>query len=710
MTNAHVIASNLQIPLSSVEAVIELLESGATIPFISRYRKEVTGSLDEVAIFEIQRQAKMLDELEARKQYILKTIDEQGKLTDELRQQIESTYETTILEDLYLPYKPKRRTRAQIARERGLEPLAELLMSHRRTFNDSDVKQYLSDDVPTIDDAIAGASDIIAEQVNESSRVRSYVRNVYRNNASISVAPPKGKESEAANYRNYFNFTGRLNRLQSHQVLAIMRGINEGLLKSDLSVNEDYTLEHINRWYLRRDGSSRVAEILREAIRDSFRRLIRPSIENEIMAEAKERADDAAIKNFATNLRQLLMAAPLGSKRILAIDPGFRTGCKVVCLDANGNLLHNEVIYPTPPRSDIKGAARKISNLVEAYDIDAISLGNGTASRETERFLKSVFLPPHVEVFVVNENGASVYSASKIARDEFPQYDVTVRGAVSIGRRLMDPLAELVKIDPKSIGVGQYQHDVDQRKLKESLDATVEACVNLVGVDINTASPQLLSYVAGIGESMAANIVAYRKENGDFLHREDLLNVPRFGAKAFQQSAGFLRIPTSDNVLDNTAVHPESYHIVKAMAKDEGVSIDQLVKQTDRLKAIDLSKYVTDSVGLPTLNDIVKELEKPGRDPREKAKIFEFDENIREITDIQIGMELPGIVNNITDFGAFVDIGIHESGLVHISQIADRRINHPSEVLSINQHVKVRVIDVDTERRRISLTLKPLPQ
>ena len=583
-------------------------------------------------------------------------------------------------------------------------------MSHRRTFNDSDVKQYLSDDVPTIDDAIAGASDIIAEQVNESSRVRSYVRNVYRNNASISVAPPKGKESEAANYRNYFNFTGRLNRLQSHQVLAIMRGINEGLLKSDLSVNEDYTLEHINRWYLRRDGSSRVAEILREAIRDSFRRLIRPSIENEIMAEAKERADDAAIKNFATNLRQLLMAAPLGSKRILAIDPGFRTGCKVVCLDANGNLLHNEVIYPTPPRSDIKGAARKISNLVEAYDIDAISLGNGTASRETERFLKSVFLPPHVEVFVVNENGASVYSASKIARDEFPQYDVTVRGAVSIGRRLMDPLAELVKIDPKSIGVGQYQHDVDQRKLKESLDATVEACVNLVGVDINTASPQLLSYVAGIGESMAANIVAYRKENGDFLHREDLLNVPRFGAKAFQQSAGFLRIPTSDNVLDNTAVHPESYHIVKAMAKDEGVSIDQLVKQTDRLKAIDLSKYVTDSVGLPTLNDIVKELEKPGRDPREKAKIFEFDENIREITDIQIGMELPGIVNNITDFGAFVDIGIHESGLVHISQIADRRINHPSEVLSINQHVKVRVIDVDTERRRISLTLKPLPQ
>ena len=710
MTNAHVIASNLQIPLSSVEAVIELLESGATIPFISRYRKEVTGSLDEVAIFEIQRQAKMLDELEARKQYILKTIDEQGKLTDELRQQIESTYETTILEDLYLPYKPKRRTRAQIARERGLEPLAELLMSHRRTFNDSDVKQYLSDDVPTIDDAIAGASDIIAEQVNESSRVRSYVRNVYRNNASISVAPPKGKESEAANYRNYFNFTGRLNRLQSHQVLAIMRGINEGLLKSDLSVNEDYTLEHINRWYLRRDGSSRVAEILREAIRDSFRRLIRPSIENEIMAEAKERADDAAIKNFATNLRQLLMAAPLGSKRILAIDPGFRTGCKVVCLDANGNLLHNEVIYPTPPRSDIKGAARKISNLVEAYDIDAISLGNGTASRETERFLKSVFLPPHVEVFVVNENGASVYSASKIARDEFPQYDVTVRGAVSIGRRLMDPLAELVKIDPKSIGVGQYQHDVDQRKLKESLDATVEACVNLVGVDINTASSQLLSYVAGIGESMAANIVAYRKENGDFLHREDLLNVPRFGAKAFQQSAGFLRIPTSDNVLDNTAVHPESYHIVKAMAKDEGVSIDQLVKQTDRLKAIDLSKYVTDSVGLPTLNDIVKELEKPGRDPREKAKIFEFDENIREITDIQIGMELPGIVNNITDFGAFVDIGIHESGLVHISQIADRRINHPSEVLSINQHVKVRVIDVDTERRRISLTLKPLPQ
>lgn len=710
MTNAEYIAQKLNIPVRNVENVISLLGEGATIPFISRYRKEATGSLDEVTIFEIEKESRRLEELSARKEYVITTIEEQGKLTDELRNAIESTFDSTVVEDLYLPYKPKRRTRAQIAREKGLEPLADLIMRHRRELTDADIRPYLSEQIATIDDAIAGASDIIAESVSESSRVRSYVRGVYTRHADIAVNPVKGKEEEADNYRNYFKFSSRLNRCSSHQVLAIMRGINEGLLKYDMTVDEDIVLDRINRYYLRDNGSERGADILRTAVKDGFRRLIKPSMENEMLAAAKERADEAAIRNFAENLRQLLLAAPLGSKRVLAIDPGFRTGCKVVCLDANGNLLHNDVIYPTPPHNDLKAAARKISNLVEAYDIDAISLGNGTASRETERFLKSCFLPKGLEVYVVNENGASVYSASKIARDEFPNYDVTVRGAVSIGRRLMDPLAELVKIDPKSIGVGQYQHDVDQKKLKESLDATVEACVNAVGVDLNTASPQLLSYVSGIGTSMALNIVAYRTENGDFRHREDLLKVPRFGAKAFQQSAGFLRIPTSDRVLDNTAVHPESYHIVETMAKDSGVGIDELVSSQEKLKAIDLSRYVTDTVGLPTLEDIIKELEKPGRDPRKKARVFEFAEGINEIGDLKVGMELPGIVNNITDFGAFVDLGIHESGLIHLSQISDKFIRHPSEKLQLNQHVKVRVLDVDVNRRRISLTMKGVAQ
>ncbi len=710
MTNAEYIAQKLNIPVRNVENVISLLGEGATIPFISRYRKEATGSLDEVAIFEIEKESRRLEELAARKEYIISTIEEQGKLTDELRNAIETTFDSTVVEDLYLPYKPKRRTRAQIAREKGLEPLADLIMRHRRELSDTEIKPFLSDQIATIDDAIAGASDIIAENVSESSRVRSYVRGVYTRHADIAVNPVKGKEEEADNYRNYFKFNAKLNRCSSHQILAIMRGINEGLLKYDMTVDKDIVLDRINRYYLRDNGSARGAEIIRAAVKDGFRRLLKPSMENEMLAAAKERADEAAIRNFADNLRQLLLAAPLGSKRVLAIDPGFRTGCKIVCLDANGNLLHNDVIYPTPPHNDLKAAARKISNLVEAYNIDAISLGNGTASRETEKFLKSCFLPKGLEVYVVNENGASVYSASKIARDEFPSYDVTVRGAVSIGRRLMDPLAELVKIDPKSIGVGQYQHDVDQKKLKESLDATVEACVNAVGVDLNTASPQLLSYVSGIGTAMAQNIVAYRAENGDFRHREDLLKVPRFGAKAFQQSAGFLRIPTSDRVLDNTAVHPESYHIVETMAKDSGVGIDELVSHQEKLKAIDLSRYVTDTVGLPTLEDIIKELEKPGRDPRKKASVFEFAEGINEIGDLQVGMELPGIVNNITDFGAFVDLGIHESGLVHLSQISDKFIHHPSEKLQLNQHVKVRVLDIDVNRRRISLTMKGVAQ
>lgn len=712
MTSAEYIAQKLNIPLRNVENVISLLGEGATIPFISRYRKEATGSLDEVAIFEIEKESQRLEELASRKDYVIATIEAQGKLTDELRRQISETFDSALVEDLYLPFKPKRRTRAQIAREKGLEPLADLILLNRRNFSDRDITPFVDREngVATADDAIAGASDIIAERVSESQRVRAYVRGVYTRHALIKVAPAKGKAEEAVNYENYFNFSSKLNRCSSHQVLAVMRGINEGLLKYDMSVDDDIVLDRLNSYYIKGQGSDRAASIISEAIKDSYKRLIQPSMENEMLAAAKERADEAAIKNFADNLRQLLLAAPLGSKRVLAIDPGFRTGCKVVCLDANGNLLHNDVIYPTPPHNDLKAAARKISNLVEAYDIDAISLGNGTASRETERFLKTCFLPKGMEVYVVSENGASVYSASKIAREEFPDYDVTVRGAVSIGRRLMDPLAELVKIDPKSIGVGQYQHDVDQKKLKQSLDATVEACVNSVGVNLNTASAELLSYVSGIGASMAKNIVAYRASNGDFIHREDILNVPRFGAKAYQQAAGFLRIPSSDRILDNTAVHPESYHIVERMAKDSGLSLNELVKAPEKLKTIDLQRYISDTVGLPTLTDIVKELEKPGRDPREKAGVFEFAEGINDISDLAEGMELPGIVNNITDFGAFVDIGVHESGLVHLSQIADKFIRHPSEALKLNQHVRVRVLSVDLGRKRISLTMKGVSQ
>ncbi|MDE6757388.1 MAG: helix-hairpin-helix domain-containing protein, partial [Muribaculaceae bacterium] len=526
----------------------------------------------------------------------------------------------------------------------------------------------------------------------------------------VNVVIPKGKGEADDKYQNYDRFSGRLSRLSSHQTLAIMRGISEGLLKMKIVVDDERLLNTILRRILRRDANKEVADFITGAVIDGYDRLLRPSIENEVMAQAKEKADEAAIRNFASNLRQMLLASPLGSKRILAIDPGFRTGCKVVCLDANGGLLHNDVIYPTAPKLDIKGAARKIANLVEAYNIEAISLGNGTASRETERFLKSIAFPRPVEVFVVNEGGASVYSASKIARDEFPEYDVTVRGAVSIGRRLMDPLAELVKIDPKSIGVGQYQHDVDQKKLKESLDTTVEACVNTVGVDLNTASVQLLQYVSGIGAAMAANIVDYRAANGDFNRREDILKVPRLGAKAFQQAAGFLRIPGGSNPLDNTAVHPESYPIVKAMAADAGVDIANLVKRPDLVKALDLNRYVTDTVGLPTLNDIVAELEKPGRDPRTRAKAFSFDESIASIDDLLPGMELPGIVNNITDFGAFVDLGVHESGLLHLSQISDKFIKHPSEALTLYQHVRVKVIEVDKRRKRISLSMKGIPQ
>ncbi len=710
MTKAEYISRALSIAVNMIEPTIDLLDAGATIPFISRYRKEMTGGLDEVTIFDIENLSKKYDEIVARKQYVLSTIEAAGALTDEMRRAIEESFEPTEIEDIFAPYKPRRRTRAQAAREKGLEPLADTIIANQRTFSFATGIPAAILKEMSADEAMAGASDIIAERVSDLPDNRRATRNVLEKYASVNVAIPRGKGEEADKYQNYDHFSGKLSRLSSHQTLAIMRGVNEGLLKMKISVDDERLLDTIIRRILRRDASKEVADFITGAVIDGYDRLLRPSIENEVLAQAKEKADEAAIRNFAANLRQMLLASPLGNRRILAIDPGFRTGCKVVCLDANGGLLHNDVIYPTAPKLDIKGAARKIANLVEAYRIEAISLGNGTASRETERFLKTISFPRPVEIFVVNEGGASVYSASKIARDEFPEYDVTVRGAVSIGRRLMDPLAELVKIDPKSIGVGQYQHDVDQKKLKESLDTTVEACVNSVGVDLNTASVQLLQYVAGIGAAMAANIVEYRAANGDFSRREEILKVPRLGAKAFQQAAGFLRIPGGTNPLDNTAVHPESYPIVKAMAKDAGVDIDNLVKRPDLVKALDLNRYVTDTVGMPTLNDIVTELEKPGRDPRTRAKAFSFDESISSIDDLLPGMELPGIVNNITDFGAFVDLGVHESGLLHLSQISDKFIKHPSEALTLYQHVRVKVIEVDKRRKRISLSMKGIPQ
>lgn len=709
MTKAEYIAQALSLSPRNVNATIELLDSGATIPFISRYRKEVTGGMDEVMIFDIENLARKYEEIEARKQYVIATIDAAGALTPEMHRQLHDCYDAAEIEDIFAPYKPRRRTRAQIAREKGLEPLADAILANQRGFSFSKIGKKILAEM-TAEDARAGAADIIAERISDSADNRRATRNVIERHGTVNVTIPKGKEEEAEKYSNYAKFSAPISRLSSHQTLAILRGINEGVLKMKIAVDDTRLIDGIIRRVARRDANKEVADFLSEAVLDGYDRLLRPSIENEVIAMAKEKADDAAIRNFASNLRQMLLASPLGAKRILAIDPGFRTGCKVVCLDANGGLLHNDVIYPTAPKNDIKGAARKVQYLVEAYKIEAISLGNGTASRETERFLKTVSFPHPVEIFVVNEGGASVYSASKIAREEFPEYDVTVRGAVSIGRRLMDPLAELVKIEPKSIGVGQYQHDVDQKKLKESLDTTVESCVNSVGVDVNTASAQLLQYVAGIGAGLAANIVDYRASNGDFVRREDLLKVPRLGAKAYQQAAGFLRIPGGKNPLDSTAVHPESYPIVNAMAKDAGVDIDTLVKRPDLVKALDLNRYVTDQAGLPTLSDIVAELEKPGRDPRTKAKVFSFDESVSSIDDLRPGMVLPGIVNNITDFGAFVDIGVHESGLVHLSQICSRFIKHPSEALQLYQHVMVQVIDVDTKRRRISLTMKGVDQ
>ena len=701
------IAAAMKLQEHRVENTLKLLQGGATIPFISRYRKEATGGMDEVQISEINDRYEKLCELAKRKETIISTIEEQGKMTAELRSRIDNCWDSTELEDIYLPFKPKRKTRAEAARQKGLEPLAIILMMQRENNLMAKAAQFVKGEVKDEEDALKGARDIIAEQVNEDERARNQVRNIFTRQAVITAKVVKGKEKEedAAKYRDYFDFSEPLKRCTSHRLLAIRRGEAEGILKVTISPEEDEECtDRLERQFVRGNGecSSQVAE----AVKDAYKRLLKPAIETEFSALSKEKADEEAIRVFAENLRQLLLAPPLGQKRVMGIDPGFRTGCKVVCLDAQGTLLHNEAIYPHPPKSEEALAARKIVKLVEQYKIEAIAIGNGTASRETERFVTSQRYDREVQVFVVSEDGASIYSASKTAREEFPDYDVTVRGAVSIGRRLMDPLAELVKIDAKSIGVGQYQHDVDQTKLKESLDRTVESCVNLVGVNLNTASKHLLTYVSGLGPSLAQNIVDYRTENGPFASRKELLKVPRMGAKAFEQCAGFLRIPGANNPLDNSAVHPESYAIVEKMAKDMKCTVADLIKDKELRAKIDIKKYVTDTVGLPTLNDIMKELDKPGRDPRQQIQVFEFDKDVKTLDDLREGMELPGIVTNITNFGCFVDIGIKENGLVHISQLADKFVSDPTSVVSIHQHVRVRVLGIDHERKRVQLTMK----
>ena len=700
---SKMIATALNIAVRQVENTLSLLNGGATIPFISRYRKEATGGLDEVQIGEIKERYDKLTEIAKRKETILKTIEEQGKLTTDLKKRIEACWDATELEDIYLPYKPKRKTRAEAARQKGLEPLATILMMQRENNLMARVRTFIKGDVKDEEDALKGARDIIAEQVSEDERSRNQLRNQFSRQAIISSKVVKGKEEEAAKYKDYFDFSEPLKRCTSHRLLAIRRGEAEGLLKVSISPDDEECTERLERNYVR--GNNECSQQVKEAVRDAYKRLLKPSIETEFAALSKEKADEEAIRVFAGNLRQLLLAPPLGQKRVMGIDPGYRTGCKVVCLDAQGNLLHNETIYPHPPKSEHGVSVRKLTKLVEQYAIEAIAIGNGTASRETEAFVTSQRYDRKLQVFVVSEDGASIYSASKIAREEFPEYDVTVRGAVSIGRRLMDPLAELVKIDAKSIGVGQYQHDVDQTALKKSLDTTVESCVNSVGVNLNTASRHLLTYVSGLGPTLAQNIVDYRAENGAFTSRKELMKVPRMGAKAFEQCAGFLRIPGAKNPLDNSAVHPESYAVVEHIAKDMKCSVEDLIKNKELRNKIDIKKYVTDQVGLPTLTDILAELEKPGRDPRQAIKVFEFDKNVKTIDDLKVGMTLPGIVTNITNFGCFVDVGIKENGLVHVSQLCREFVSDPTTVVSIHQHVQVKVIGIDMERKRISMTM-----
>lgn len=706
---SQMIAAELKLPAHRIANTLKLLQGGATIPFISRYRKEATGGLDEVQIGDIQTRYEKLCELSKRKETVLSTIEEQGKLTPELKARISACWNATELEDIYLPFKPKRKTRAEAARAKGLEPLALLLMMQKENNLAAKVRNFVKGEVKDEEDALKGARDILAEQISEDERSRNLMRNQFQRQALIQSKVVKGKEAEeaSAKYRDYFDFCEPLKKCSSHRLLALRRGESEGVLKVTIfPEDEDMCNERLQRLFVR--ANNECAHQVEEALTDAYKRLLKPAIETEFAALSKEKADEEAIRVFAENLRQLLLAPPLGQKRVMGIDPGFRTGCKVVCLDAQGTLLHNEAIYPHPPKSEYAQAARKIVKLVEQYKIEAIAIGNGTASRETEQFVTSQRYDREVQVFVVSEDGASIYSASKTAREEFPDYDVTVRGAVSIGRRLMDPLAELVKIDAKSIGVGQYQHDVDQTKLKASLDQIVESCVNLVGVNVNTASKHLLTYVSGLGPTLAQNIVDYRTENGPFESRRQLLKVPRMGAKAYEQCAGFLRIPQAKNPLDNSAVHPESYPIVEQMAKDLNCTVADLIKDKELRSKIDLKKYVTDTVGLPTLTDILQELDKPGRDPRQKIQVFEFDKNVRTLDDLQEGMELPGIVTNITNFGCFVDIGIKENGLVHVSQLADRFVSNPADVVRIHQHVRVKVMSIDHERKRIQLTIKGL--
>lgn len=706
---SQMIAAELKLPAHRIANTLKLLQGGATIPFISRYRKEATGGLDEVQIGDIQTRHEKLCELSKRKETVLSTIEEQGKLTPELKARISACWNATELEDIYLPFKPKRKTRAEAARAKGLEPLALLLMMQKENNLAAKVRNFVKGEVKDEEDALKGARDILAEQISEDERSRNLMRNQFQRQAIIQSKVVKGKEAEevSAKYRDYFDFCEPLKKCSSHRLLALRRGESEGVLKVTIfPEDEDMCNERLQRLFVR--ANNECAHQVEEALTDAYKRLLKPAIETEFAALSKEKADEEAIRVFAENLRQLLLAPPLGQKRVMGIDPGFRTGCKVVCLDAQGTLLHNEAIYPHPPKSEYAQAARKIVKLVEQYKIEAIAIGNGTASRETEQFVTSQRYDREVQVFVVSEDGASIYSASKTAREEFPDYDVTVRGAVSIGRRLMDPLAELVKIDAKSIGVGQYQHDVDQTKLKASLDQTVESCVNLVGVNVNTASKHLLTYVSGLGPTLAQNIVDYRTENGPFESRRQLLKVPRMGAKAYEQCAGFLRIPQAKNPLDNSAVHPESYPIVEQMAKDLNCTVADLIKDKELRNKIDLKKYVTETVGLPTLTDILQELDKPGRDPRQKIQVFEFDKNVRTLDDLQEGMELPSIVTNITNFGCFVDIGIKENGLVHVSQLADRFVSNPADVVRIHQHVRVKVMSIDHERKRIQLTMKGL--
>ena len=715
---ARLIASALNLQERAVANTLALLEEGCTIPFISRYRKERTGGLDEVQIAAISDRFDKLQEIQKRKDTIIKTISDLEKMTPELKKRIDDCWETSELEDIYLPYKPKRRTRAQVAREQGLEPLAQLLLLQRERDPERAAERYVKGDVKDTESAIKGAQDIIAETVSEDERSRQQIRNAFSRQAIISskVVKAKADTDEAAKYSDYFDWSEPLKRCSSHRLLAMRRGESEGILRISISPNDEEAADKLKRHYVY--GNTPCGQLVGEAVDDGYKRLLKPSIETEFAALSKERADEEAIRVFAENLRQLLLGAPLGQKRVMGIDPGFRTGCKVVCLDAQGNLLHHDAIFPHPPVNKRTESAIAIQKMIQKYQIEAISIGNGTASRETNDFIKDVLAGrynidtrkkdelPKPQIFTVSEDGASVYSASKTAREEFPDEDVTVRGAVSIGRRLMDPLAELVKIDPKSIGVGQYQHDVDQTKLKHSLDQTVESCVNLVGVNLNTASQHLLMYVSGLGPTLAKNIVDYRRENGAFTSRAQLKKVPRLGPSAFQQCAGFLRIPGAKNPLDNSAVHPESYAVVEQMAKDHGCTVADLIKDKEKRDTIDIRKYVTAEVGIPTLTDIMQELEKPGRDPREQLEEFEFDKNVSTVDDLIEGMILPGIVTNITNFGAFVDIGVHQDGLIHISQMANRRIAHPTDVVKLHQHVRVRVIEVDHRRNRISLSLK----